>query len=160
MHKLYTAFLVLSLGLFTMPATMAQDEEPIVDENVQRCINLRRVRSTDVIDDRNILFYMRGGEVFHNILPRTCNGLAREGRFSYRTSVNRICDIDSIAVLHDGVRGMYEGARCGLGMFHEISPEDARAMKEDPSPAPEPNPLPMPEPEEVDDEDDESKPPG
>jgi hypothetical protein len=131
-----------------------QEDEPSIDENTERCIDLRRVRRTEIVDDRNILFYMNGDIVYHNILPRRCNGLAREDRFSYKTSIGRLCDLDTIAVLYNDVRGLREGNRCGLGLFHKITKEDAEAFKEAEKQGPEANPLPMPEPEEVDDETD------
>jgi hypothetical protein len=132
----------------------AQEDTPSIDENTERCIDLRRVRRTEVVDDRNILFYMNGDTVYHNILPRRCNGLAREDRFSYKTSIGRLCDLDTIAVLYNDMNGLREGNRCGLGLFHKITKEDAEAYKEAEKQGPAANPLPMPEPEEVDDETD------
>ena len=135
----------------------AQDEEPVLTEESTNCIDLRRVRRTEVIDDKNILFHMTGNVVYHNILPRQCNGLAREDRFSYKVSTNRLCRLDSIAVLYSGgASGLSEGNRCGLGLFHEITKEDAEAYKEGLKSRPEAEPLPMPEPGEVDGENDEA----
>ena len=46
------------------------------------------------------------------------------------------------------------GANCRLGLFHEISRDDAAAIIEGPQKPP-PNPLPMPEPEEIGESGDE-----
>lgn len=139
---------VLAAGL-ALPVA-AQEEEPSYDDNARECINLRQLRRTEVIDDRNILFYMSGSVVYHNILPRQCGGLAREDRFSYQTSVGRLCRIDWINVLYDDPYGLREGSRCGLGLFHKITREDAKALKDEQERrGPEANPLPMPEPEEI-----------
>jgi len=152
MNKLLIAGLLFA---WTAPAT-AQDEEPVFDDESTDCIDLRRVRSTEIIDDKNILFHMTGKVVYHNILPRQCSGLAREDRFSYQVSINRLCRLDSIAVLYSGgTGGLREGNRCGLGLFHKITKEDAEAYKEHLERGPEAEPLPMPEPGEVDDENDE-----
>lgn len=140
--------LVIGLAMATLPA-LAQDEEPTVDDGTTRCISIRSIRSTDIIDDRNVLFYMRGNVVYHNILSRRCPGLAREDRFSYKPSSGRLCDIDSINVLYRDARGMRTGAACGLGRFIKITREDAKALKEGPKEDPPPKPLPMPEPEEI-----------
>lgn len=152
MYKQMTKFSLLSLlaGL-TMPAlaAFAQDEEPVRDDSTTSCISVRSIRSTDIIDDRNVLFYMRGDVVYHNILSRRCPGLAREDRFSYRTASSRLCDIDSINVLYRDARGMRPGAACRLGKFFKITREDAKALKEGPTEEPPPKPLPMPEPEEI-----------
>ena len=135
----------------TIPA-VAQDEDPVIDEaddSTRKCISLRTVRSTDIVDDRNILFHMRGDIVYHNILPRKCNGLAREDRFSYRTTVGRLCSNDLINVLYDDTFGMREGNACQLGVFYEMTREDAKAFKDAPEPEPQAEPLPMPAPQEV-----------
>jgi len=152
MYKQMTKNVLLGLlaGLtFPALAAYAQDEEPISDDNVTSCISVRSIRTTDIIDDRNILFYMRGDVVYHNILSRRCPGLAREDRFSYRTAASRLCDIDSINVLHSDARGMRPGTACGLGKFIKITREDAQALKDGPTENPPPKPLPMPEPEKI-----------
>jgi hypothetical protein len=140
------------VALCVMTPAVAQDNEPAVkeyDTDGESCIDLRSVRRTEIIDDRNILFHMRGKTVYHNILPHQCGGLARENRFSYTTSIGRLCSLDMIHVLYTDPFGLREGNACSLGKFHEISREDAEAMKETQINEPVANPLPMPEPEEV-----------
>ena len=92
---------------------------------------------------------MRGRTIYHNMLPRQCGALAREDRFSYQTSIGRLCRLDSIRVLYDDPFGLRAGNRCSLGLFHKIDREDAEALKEGVGMSPEANPLPMPEPERV-----------
>ena len=144
-HKLVTAGLLLTWAY----PSVAQEDEPSYDENTRECINLRQIRRTEVVDDRNILFYMRGATVYHNILPRQCGGLAREDRFSYQTSIGRLCRMDSIRVLYNNPYGLREGNRCSLGVFHKITKEDAAAYKDDLKRMPEANPLPLPAPEPI-----------
>jgi len=150
--------IVALLATAALPLHAQEEEAPVVDEDAVRCLNLRMVRRTDVVDDRNILFYMRGGDVYHNILPRACSGLAREDRFSYKTSLGKLCQIDNIRVLYDDPFGLREGISCSLGYFHKISEEDAKALQEGVGKGPEAAPLPMPEPGEVGDEDDTDTP--
>ncbi len=91
MHKRIHTMLITWLAIaWALPAA-AQEEEPSIDGDTTNCVSLRTVRRTTIVDDRNVLFYMRGGDVYHNILPRACNGLAREDRFSYKTSLGRLC---------------------------------------------------------------------
>jgi len=126
------------------------DEELVYDENTAECVTLRNVRRTEVLDDRNVLFYMRGKTVYHNILPRSCGGLAREDRFSYQTNIGRLCRLDHIRVLYNDPLGLREGNRCSLGVFHKIDSETAKGMKESmKDDGPVANPLPLPNPEEV-----------
>jgi hypothetical protein len=143
---------MLAISMAGSPLVFAQDEvdedAPSMDSGGERCLNTRRISRTKVVDDRTIIFYMRGRETYVNILPRACNGLRRENRFSYQAQSSRLCDIDGIVVLYQAGATMRAGASCKLGLFHEITREDAQAIIEGPA-APPPVPLPMPEPEEV-----------
>ncbi len=145
MHKrnciLAAASLVLSLSPF---ASAIADEAP--EEGGERCVNMRNVSRTVVIDDQTILFYMRRGEIYRNYLPHRCSGLAREERFSYSTTITRLFDIDTITVLYNQGVGLSSVASCGLGKFYPISKDEAQALKEPPDL--EPEPLPPAEPEE------------
>jgi len=149
MYKQIRILLILVLAAGTTATVTAQEEEIIVDNKSVQCVSLRHVKRTEVIDDRNILFHMRGARVYHNILPRRCSGLKREDRFSYSSSVGRLCSTDSIRVLYHSGRGLQEGNSCRLGLFHEITREDAKVFREEAARPPMANPLPMPEPEEV-----------
>ena len=83
----------------------------------QDCIQTNRIRTTRVRDRQTIDFEMIDGSVLRNRLPIECPGLAFEERFSYRTSLARLCSVDTITVLQsDGSRG----ASCGLGPFQPI----------------------------------------
>ena len=153
MYKPPMKYLLLSaslmLGLVATMSVQAQDPEPGHDDGSRTCVNTRRIRRTVIVDDRNLLFYMAGGTVYHNILRQSCNGLKREGRFSYHTTGNSLCRLDSIRVLYDGAWGLREGISCSLGDFFEIDEETAEAMREGPEQPPEAEPLPLPEPEEI-----------
>lgn len=141
MNRFVLSFIALAMTVTTDHLAHAQDEDSS-DAGGERCINIRRIRNTTIVDDKNILFYMSGSQVYHNILPRTCTGLSREGRFSYKTSASQLCDLDNINVLMSGARGMTPGRSCGLGRFHPISPEQADALRN-----PEPQDIP---PEKID----------
>ncbi len=156
MHKRIFSTVIAGLAMAWALPSAAQDEEPSIDGDTTSGGSLRSVRRTKIIDARNFLFFMRGGGVYHNILPRRCNGLAREDRFSYKTSFGRLCKLDHITILYNDPFGMREGISCSLGTFHKITEEDAEALLEQPVEGPQANPLPLPEPEEVDDEDEES----
>jgi len=154
MYKQIRKIVIMCVTLSVALPAAAQDDEATSDDVgdlSQSCVSTRSIRRTEVLDDLNILFYMNGKVVLHNILPRQCNGLAREDRFSYKTSIGRLCNNDMIRVLHSdpfSPYGLREGVGCRLGKFHKITREDAAALK-DPAPAPQAGPLPMPEPQEV-----------
>jgi hypothetical protein len=151
MHKHFAKILLLFLALAWETPVAAQEEEPAVDDaNNRRCLSIRRIRSTRIIDDRNMLFYTPGRVVYHNILRQPCNSLEREGRFSYQVTTGSLCSGDMIFVLHDDAfNGFRRGNACSLGIFHEITREDATALIEGKDARIEAVPLPMPEPEEI-----------
>ena len=76
-------------------AVAADSKADNFDRTPTDCVTLSNVRETVVIDDSTILFYMRGGAkmTYRNTLPHTCPNLARENRFSYKTTMNRLCNI-------------------------------------------------------------------
>ena len=84
------------------------------------CVMRSHIRSTDVIDDQTIDFKMINGDIYRNNLPSRCSGLGFEEAFSYKTSTNRLCNVDIIRVLtQTGGRLDTRGA-CGLGKFQKI----------------------------------------
>ena len=95
----------------------------------KRCVSLMRVDRTDVVDDKNILFYMQGDEIYLNHLSRHCPGLNSRQAFMYQTSAGRLCDVDTITVLDNLGFGFSPGISCGLGRFYPITEEAAKELK-------------------------------
>jgi len=93
--------------------------------SVKRCIPLRSIRDSRVIDDQTIFFKGTGAKAYLNRLPRRCPRLSAEERFSYRVSIGQLCGSDIITVL-DSMGGSW--GSCGLGDFevwHRKSKDDA-----------------------------------
>jgi hypothetical protein len=126
-----------TLGMLLAAASSAdeKDEQSKNDRNEgaqKSCVDLGRVRDTTVIDDHTILFTLRNGDILLNYLPHACPDLAREKRFSYRVTANRLCDVDTITVLQDFGLGLGPGATCRLGSFNPITKEAAADLKAGP----------------------------
>lgn len=153
--------LVLTIGLSGLlavtPALADEVVDDIDDVNAKSCIRVRSLRSTKIVDDLNIIFYMVGSTTYHNILPRQCHGLKREGRFSYKTSTGSLCKQDTIRLLYQAGSRLQEGNACRLGLFHPISKEDAAALLDNTFEPPQAEPVPLPEPEEIGAESEESR---
>lgn len=132
MKRFISLFCLAMLGTTLGSSASAQDDEVASAhmDDAEHCVNLKFIERTDVVDDRNILFYMRTGIVYRNALPHTCPGLEFEEAFLYRASIGRLCDLDTITVLNDAGFGFMPGASCGLGMFHPIEKEEIAALKE------------------------------
>lgn len=114
------------------PVYELDEEDFAIDREGERCINTRNIRSTDVLDDRTILFRMRGRDYYVNYLRNDCPGLVREERFSYRTTGGRLCQVDTIRVLEQFGGFIQEGMSCGLGVFYPISEEEAEFLALEP----------------------------
>ena len=79
-----------------------------------------------------------GGDIYRNKLPNKCSGLAFEEAFSYRTSVNQLCNVDIIRVLDNTAAVRYrERNACGLGKFQQIEKDPAgrQRLKSNEAPA-------------------------
>ena len=102
-----------------------------LDDEPQNCLRAESIRSTAVIDDQTIVFYMPRNRIFRNDLPENCPHLAEAGRFMYERRVGqrvgRLCSVDSITVIDTSLVPPY-GATCGLGMFHPIEAADILEM--------------------------------
>lgn len=100
------------------------------------CIPLDRVDRTEVLDDRSIVFHMRGRDAYLNQLERECPGLDREKRFMYEVRNAQLCNVDTISVLENWGVGVARGFTCQLGPFQRVSEDevaDLRARTQQPS---------------------------
>jgi len=104
------------------------DEDKPFDRTPQDCVITSRIDQTEAIDDQNIIFRMRGKQVYRNTLPRTCPGLLRENRIAWETSTARLCSIDMITVLESYGVGFRPGFTCRLGEFVPLSPAEVEDM--------------------------------
>ena len=114
------------------PVYDLDEEDFAIDREPERCVNTRNIRDTDILDERTILFRMRGGDYYVNYLRNDCPGLVREERFSYRSSGGRLCQVDMIRVLEQFGGFIQEGMSCGLGAFYPISEEEAEFLALEP----------------------------
>lgn len=108
---------------------LAAQEDEALDRTPRDCVAVSRIRRTKIVDDKTILFYMRGGSVYQNILERDCPRLEREGRFMYEVRSYRLCDIDTITVLDRFGSGFGRGFTCRLGEFLPITMEEAETIE-------------------------------
>lgn len=157
MNRLTKVCWIACVFALAVPVTaLADQQDEEGNDGVRSCIHVNRIRNTKVVDDLNILFYMRGGTIYHVRLPRRCAGLRREGRFSYRTTSGNLCHLDSITVLYGGATGLDPGASCRLNYFMEVTEEDAEGIIEGLPEDTGVRPLPPAEPEELGKETEES----
>lgn len=102
------------------------NERYIETDKTKKCVNTRRIQSTQVLSDQMILFRMRGSPDYVMKLERKCPGLFFENRFSYRLHTTQLCGLDIITVLDSFGRSRVS---CGLDDFVALKerPDDAPA---------------------------------
>ncbi|HEY9090687.1 hypothetical protein [Parasphingorhabdus sp.] len=100
----------------------SKDDKYIITEIGEpiNCIMSSNIRSTEVIDNQTIDFKMNNGDIYRNNLPNKCPGLTFEQSFSYRTSINQLCNVDIIKPLDSTAGRLETRGACGLGKFQKI----------------------------------------
>jgi len=83
---------------------------------IKSCVSVRNLRNSRIIDDNTIFFSGIGKKGYMIRLPRRCNRLAYEERFSYSSSIGQLCKNDFITVLNSMGTALNS---CGLGQFEE-----------------------------------------
>jgi hypothetical protein len=127
----YSLIVLLAVGQLGFTAVRGQnDDVESFDRTPVNCIQVNRIRRTEVLDDQTILFSMRGGRNFLNHLPQECPTLEREGRFMYQTTGGQLCRIDTITVMERFGAGLGRGFTCRLGHFHPVTAEEIEELKE------------------------------
>lgn len=121
------AALILSLATTGASAAEAVADNTAAAGRTERCIPIRSIRQTKVIDDQTIVFYTAGNRNYRNRLPHSCSGLAIADSFSYRTSQSQLCSVDIISVLNRMGSDFAPGPSCGLGEFEAI---DSKQLEE------------------------------
>ena len=87
--------------------------------DAKSCVYLSDIDHTKIVDERNILFYMRNRTVLQNVFREPCYGLSERSRFAYgSSSLKRLCAGSIIAVLADlSFGGVAAQNTCKLGPF-------------------------------------------
>jgi hypothetical protein len=125
-----TAIVSASLLLSFLAFSTGGAQEPDEDPQGEHCVSLNRIDRMEVIDEQNVLFHMKGGEIYVNNLPHRCNSLDRRDTLMYRTSMSRLCSLDIITVLEPIGFGFSPGISCGLGKFYRVTEEQAEELKQ------------------------------
>jgi hypothetical protein len=115
----------LAAAALFAPLAPKADEKPF-DRTPVDCIIVSRIDKTDIIDDRTVLFFMRGRkEIYRNYLPHNCPNLELEDRFGYQVSTSRLCRSDMLMVLPR----LGFPISCRLGDFQPITTEEVEELR-------------------------------
>jgi hypothetical protein len=90
------------------------------------CVYLADVDHTKVVNERNILFYLRNNTILQSSFRDPCYGLREKTRFTYgSSSTKRLCKGDLITLLTDlSFGGVATSNTCKLGMFLPVTDDE------------------------------------
>ena len=114
----------------------AERAQAELDRTPESCVLLNRVDRNIAANDRQVVFFMKGGKNYINVLDQSSPALkAGVYRliFLYRTAsakTVRLCDFDGFTVEKQTSR-----TACSLGKFIPITPEEAAALTAKPAAA-------------------------
>jgi len=111
---------VLGAGFFASPAALAAG----ATGESQRCIPLRQIDESPIIDDRTILVKMRGNGGFKRMdLAGGCSGISWQG-YARKSPESAICTSDTLHVIGP-VRTI-----CKISNIVNIDAAEARALSD------------------------------
>jgi hypothetical protein len=115
------------LGAIGATNVAAQASAPETPPDAKSCVYLPDIDHTKIVDDRNILFYLRDDTILQNSLREPCYGLRAKNRFTYgSSSLKRLCTGDMITLLTDlSFGGVAPSNTCKLGMFLPVDQDEA-----------------------------------
>ncbi len=110
-------FFLLSLAFADKPLAALKDYE--LTGNEKKCIYVRRIRSTKILDDYQIIFIQNSSKkAYLNKLAKKCRRLKFNGSIAYTTRSGSLCKGDYITAFD--TLGSIEGPSCRLGVFYEL----------------------------------------
>ncbi|MGD8341511.1 MAG: hypothetical protein PVH89_12060 [Gammaproteobacteria bacterium] len=99
------------------------------DTGPARCVNVRNIDHTVVVDDQNILFYMKGDRIYQNHLRHPVPGLDRNDPFMYQTFSTQLCRSDTVTVLERWGFGYTARGSGTLNDFVPVNEEEAESLR-------------------------------
>ncbi len=108
--------------------------EPTVDDygGFERCIDMKRIRTTRVLDERHVVVEMRNkGEYFVIQMAKRCPGLRKNRPVMTEPRGRQFCRFDTIRPMHDnGFGGLEPGMRCTVPGFQAVTKEQVVQLRE------------------------------
>jgi hypothetical protein len=107
-----------------------QDEKPF-DRTPKECVARTAIHHMHAVNDRTVLFHMRGKKTYLNYLPRVCTDLARYDRIQYDLHgaslyLAQVCERDAFVVL-DGDLDSTRNS-CRFGQFLPVTDEEVALL--------------------------------
>lgn len=95
------------------------------------CLRLLAIDDSSILDSQHMLFTTKDKRLYVNTFPVACPGMRAGDTYAFRTSLNQLCNQDVITILRPGGHYFIPGVSCGIGMFEEVTPQQADALKQE-----------------------------
>ena len=113
----------------TVDEILASAPQAERDSGTVNCLHRDAYTDIEVINPGLLLFHGRSDRLWLNRLRQSCAGLRQDHTLALDMRNGRLCDLDSVSGV-DVLGGHYlPGARCSLGKFDPVSPEQADLLK-------------------------------
>ena len=94
------------------------------------CLWRAAVSEVEVVNPDLLLFHGGRDLVWLNRLRQSCSGLHRGHALAFEMRGDRLCELDTVSDTGPFDEPLWPvGARCSLGKFEPVSPEQARLLK-------------------------------
>ncbi len=114
-------FFSVIICLISFSVYGVEDDDELTDmSEPKKCLSLHAINTMKVIDENNILFYVRGQKLYQNTLPRKCSGLRPGSVISYEVYMGRLCSNDLISVMDKFGDRFSPSNKCSIGKFEQI----------------------------------------
>lgn len=96
---------------------------------MERCIRAQNIRSTQVLDDRHVVFELPSRQYFLVQFERTCHRLRRGTSIMYEPRGSQLCRLDQIRAV-DSLRMGDVGPPCSIPGFYPVTVEQVALLRE------------------------------
>ena len=116
---------------FDLDAFLAEITGNSEYQKIEKCISMSKYRSVDIVDEGRMLFYPQRGKIAYlNHFTHKCSGIRRFHTIRIDARGTRLCFNDSVAVIDPQLGFREVGPKCRLGMFEEITRDQASIIKD------------------------------
>lgn len=125
MKQLITTLLLAMFLAACATTEEGEQEDPFElygfeEDDGEFCIPMSRIDRTRILSNRVIVFEMKGGDSYINILPSVCPGLRPNRPIMYESRQAQLCHVDIIRLLDNSSVDFRPMGSCALGRFHSV----------------------------------------
>jgi hypothetical protein len=96
---------------------------------LERCIAVRSIRDSEVLDDQHVVFQVSGKNYYLVQFKHTCHRLRRGSSIAYEPRGSQLCRLDTVHAIDD-LRYGGTGPPCSIPGFYEVTKEQVALLKE------------------------------